>query len=95
MAGKHGTIQPPVQDTATEIVGLLTRQQAQQKQLSTKSKQVRTLLHNPHPPVREVQGCYTGGVTGTEAAAVICWPYQPNSIDQEPYRTNVDVEEGG
>eukprot|EP00983_Pelagomonas_calceolata_P026950 847017-Pelagomonas_calceolata.AAC.1 len=39
-AGKQGTIQPPVQDTATEIMGLLSSQKAQQKQLSTNSKKV-------------------------------------------------------
>eukprot|EP00983_Pelagomonas_calceolata_P059002 1145735-Pelagomonas_calceolata.AAC.2 len=34
MAGMHTTIQPPVQDTATEIMGLLSCQKAQPKQLS-------------------------------------------------------------
>eukprot|EP00983_Pelagomonas_calceolata_P024112 758385-Pelagomonas_calceolata.AAC.1 len=37
-AGKHNTIQPPAQDIATEIMGLLSRQKTQQKQLSAKSK---------------------------------------------------------
>ena len=32
-AGLHDTIQPPVQDPATEIMGLLSRQKAQQKNL--------------------------------------------------------------
>eukprot|EP00983_Pelagomonas_calceolata_P000572 19358-Pelagomonas_calceolata.AAC.1 len=30
-AGIHATIQPPVQDTATKIMGLLSRQKAQQE----------------------------------------------------------------
>eukprot|EP00983_Pelagomonas_calceolata_P054789 1143857-Pelagomonas_calceolata.AAC.1 len=37
-AGIHATIQPPVQDSATEIMGLLSRQKAQQKQIFAKSK---------------------------------------------------------
>eukprot|EP00983_Pelagomonas_calceolata_P015121 480968-Pelagomonas_calceolata.AAC.1 len=41
-AGIHATIQPPVQDSATGIMGLLSRQKAQQKDLSAKSK----TLHN-------------------------------------------------
>eukprot|EP00983_Pelagomonas_calceolata_P037908 1136589-Pelagomonas_calceolata.AAC.2 len=50
-AGKHTTIQPPVQSTATEIMGLLARQKAQQKQLSAKSKKVHNsnaLIIPPH-----------------------------------------------
>eukprot|EP00983_Pelagomonas_calceolata_P011754 378357-Pelagomonas_calceolata.AAC.1 len=39
-AGVHTTIQTPVQDPATEIMGLLSRQKAQQKHLSAKSKKV-------------------------------------------------------
>eukprot|EP00983_Pelagomonas_calceolata_P021023 660586-Pelagomonas_calceolata.AAC.1 len=39
-AGIHATIQPPVQDPATEIRGLLSRQKAQQKHLFAKSKKV-------------------------------------------------------
>ncbi len=39
-AGIHDTIQPPVQDPATEIMGLLSRQKAQQKNLFAQSKKV-------------------------------------------------------
>eukprot|EP00983_Pelagomonas_calceolata_P036916 1134928-Pelagomonas_calceolata.AAC.1 len=51
MAGIHATIQPPVQDAATYIMGLLSRQKAQQKHLSAKSKNVHnsnTLITPPH-----------------------------------------------
>eukprot|EP00983_Pelagomonas_calceolata_P068198 1149803-Pelagomonas_calceolata.AAC.2 len=56
-AGMCTTIQPPVQDTATEIVGLLRRcdrlshQEAQEKQLSAKSNKVHksnALITPPH-----------------------------------------------
>ena len=39
-AGFHDTIQPPVQDPATEIMGLLSRQKAQQKNLFAQSKNI-------------------------------------------------------
>eukprot|EP00983_Pelagomonas_calceolata_P054228 1143620-Pelagomonas_calceolata.AAC.2 len=39
-AGMHATIQPHVQESATEIMGLLSRQKAQQKYLSAKSKKL-------------------------------------------------------
>jgi hypothetical protein len=39
-AGIHATIQPPVQDSASEIMGLLSRQKAQQKNLLAQSKKV-------------------------------------------------------
>eukprot|EP00983_Pelagomonas_calceolata_P016737 526842-Pelagomonas_calceolata.AAC.1 len=50
-AGMHTTIQPPVQDTATEVMGLLSRQKAQEKQLSTKSIEAHNsniLITPPH-----------------------------------------------
>eukprot|EP00983_Pelagomonas_calceolata_P120643 1160726-Pelagomonas_calceolata.AAC.9 len=50
-AGKHTTIQPPVQDTAAEIMGLLSRQEAQEKQLSAKSRKAHNsnaLITPPH-----------------------------------------------
>eukprot|EP00983_Pelagomonas_calceolata_P119687 1160629-Pelagomonas_calceolata.AAC.3 len=37
-AGKRDTIQPPIQDTATETINLPSHQMAQQKQVSAKSK---------------------------------------------------------
>eukprot|EP00983_Pelagomonas_calceolata_P007791 254772-Pelagomonas_calceolata.AAC.1 len=37
-AGIHDTIQPPVQGSATEIMGLLSRQKAQQKNIFAQSK---------------------------------------------------------
>eukprot|EP00983_Pelagomonas_calceolata_P033349 1044102-Pelagomonas_calceolata.AAC.1 len=50
-AGIHTTIQPSVKDTANEIMGLLSRQKAQQKHLSDQSKKVHnsnTLITPPH-----------------------------------------------
>eukprot|EP00983_Pelagomonas_calceolata_P042492 1138527-Pelagomonas_calceolata.AAC.1 len=50
-AGIHATIQPPLQDSATEIMGLLYRQKAQQRDLSAKSKELHnfnTLIAPPH-----------------------------------------------
>eukprot|EP00983_Pelagomonas_calceolata_P005659 186020-Pelagomonas_calceolata.AAC.2 len=50
-AGTHATIQPPVQDTATEIMGLLSCQMAQEMQLSAKSKKAHNsnaLITPPH-----------------------------------------------
>eukprot|EP00983_Pelagomonas_calceolata_P025593 803564-Pelagomonas_calceolata.AAC.3 len=50
-AGIHTTIQPPVQDSATEIIGLLSRQKAQQQDLSAKSSKLHnsnTLITPPH-----------------------------------------------
>eukprot|EP00983_Pelagomonas_calceolata_P056621 1144675-Pelagomonas_calceolata.AAC.4 len=50
-AGIHATIQPPVQDTATEIMGLLSRQKAQQRHISAKSIKVynfNMLIKPPH-----------------------------------------------
>eukprot|EP00983_Pelagomonas_calceolata_P023389 736764-Pelagomonas_calceolata.AAC.1 len=50
-ADMHTTIQPPVQDAATEIMGLLSRQKSQEKQLSTKSKNAHNsnaLITPPH-----------------------------------------------
>eukprot|EP00983_Pelagomonas_calceolata_P030142 944422-Pelagomonas_calceolata.AAC.1 len=49
-AGMHTTIQPPVQDTATEIMGLLSRQKAQEKQLSAKSKKAHNFNALITPP---------------------------------------------
>eukprot|EP00983_Pelagomonas_calceolata_P019924 629472-Pelagomonas_calceolata.AAC.1 len=50
-AGIHATIQPPIQDTATEIMGLLSRQKAKQKHISAKSKKVynsKAIITPPH-----------------------------------------------
>eukprot|EP00983_Pelagomonas_calceolata_P022185 697532-Pelagomonas_calceolata.AAC.1 len=50
-AGIYATIQPPVQDAATEIMGQLSRQKDQQKHISAKSKKVynsNALITPPH-----------------------------------------------
>eukprot|EP00983_Pelagomonas_calceolata_P013215 422148-Pelagomonas_calceolata.AAC.1 len=50
-AGIHATIQPLIQDPATEIMGLLSHQKAQQKHLSAKSKKAynsNKLITPPH-----------------------------------------------
>eukprot|EP00983_Pelagomonas_calceolata_P121519 1160807-Pelagomonas_calceolata.AAC.4 len=50
-AGIHATTQPLVQDSATEIMGLLSRQRAQQKYISAKSRKVynsNALITPPH-----------------------------------------------
>eukprot|EP00983_Pelagomonas_calceolata_P016852 530578-Pelagomonas_calceolata.AAC.1 len=39
-AGIYATTQPSVQDPATEIMGLLSRQKAQQRHLSAKNKKI-------------------------------------------------------
>eukprot|EP00983_Pelagomonas_calceolata_P049395 1141504-Pelagomonas_calceolata.AAC.1 len=53
-AGKHDTIQPPVQDTATEIMGLLSRQKAQQKHLSARSKKANNSNSLNTPPSHSI-----------------------------------------
>eukprot|EP00983_Pelagomonas_calceolata_P000111 3191-Pelagomonas_calceolata.AAC.1 len=60
-AGMHTTIQPPVQDTATESIGGLyfTRQKAQEEQLSAKSKKAQNSMHWSHLPTFD-QPCVNG-----------------------------------
>eukprot|EP00983_Pelagomonas_calceolata_P015812 501244-Pelagomonas_calceolata.AAC.1 len=50
-AGIHATTEPPVQDPATEIMGLLSSQKAQQKHISAQSKKIHNsnmLITPPH-----------------------------------------------